>query len=1298
MSCQEDGQGHVIANHLHPTDSCHSQYPEFGSDNQNQIESKPELILDLNKILANHYIKLPQQLLFAFDFNLEVPVLIDTGANISLIDKSLWKGKFNKLPTTIKGVSGSASTLGTVKYGLDLQLGETEPHLFHITDSALGYILVGMDFLKKKKLSLNTEEGLLSDIEGQKHIRLLRSNMPPTVTFENNNTIIPTNTTKYCVEDEFTEWDTNDFVNKTGFSEPEHGDMGMSTLSDEQELTVPSFSTEMTDTYPESDESDIWNSTIEEEYTPWNRDDDGLETLTQLEIENQGPSLAGENVACMSLVKSKQELCLEVLARFPNITKEPCYKSPPKHDFVLDIEVLPSFRPSVQRARPCSTADQRLIDEEMEDLIAKGAMRRGSSIIASPITIAKKKDGSRRICVDYTILNKQIVSLNYPLPTLQSIPLKIKRKHKWFSTLDIKAAYRGLPLSEKASRLAAIVTHSGVYLPLRTTFGIKTAPAKFCELVANLINGLESSVFAYLDDFLVFSESFEEHLEHLTQLLERINNFGLFLNTKKCKFAQEHVQFVGWSISSTGVRPLNNKVEAITELNRPRTITELRSFLGSVNFYRNFVPNVSRTTAPLSDLLKGPKQRKSAKIKWESEHQEAFEKIKQDLTEAVTLNFEDADLPLILCSDASLTHAGAVLEQQTDKNDMATRRPLAFFSKAFPPRVRVRSTFNRELQSLYMAVKHFRYRLKGRELLIFVDSAALARAISNGHGVHSPTEEAMIQYILEFQPSITHIPGKENIVADCLSRPPPGTDQEEPDDTTLIAERPTVGHIQCDPQNSVFFNDGNTSSNEEWEEESNEEISTEEKITLTPQLIAHHQGLDNEAIFKTSLLARSGRSLFDVVEKKLLGSDFIIVGIETKKEKIFKPIIPHSLRATVFNQFHSIVHQGRRRTLSAIDGHYFWPEMARDIGEWVKTCPLCQSCKVTRKNIQRLANFPGNPERLRNVHIDLIGPLEESNGCRYIMTCRDRGTGYLMTIPLENKTSFLVVTTFCQMWIGVFGIPEVIITDNGKEFKNSSFDKLCDRLGMKHHFTTPYHPQSNGMVERIHRSIKTALRTLKDSSTWAFELPMITFTLNSLPVDTNSFTPFQHVFGQPSRLPGTFLFGEEKGNSNHPDTQQTLAFFNAMSHHHKSTRKFGETPCFIEKDLFSCSHVWVRNEAPSHSLARLYVGPYLVLDRHEKYFVIATKTGASKISVDRLKTAHLRQNNYFPSDFGLGTAETLSHPGDVRKTGNFDEQDTSDTTHEETDNTPHNIGTMRNQTPQHGYNLRHRGNHRALYS
>ena len=208
-------------------------------------------------------------------------------------------------------------------------------------------------------------------------------------------------------------------------------------------------------------------------------------------------------------------------------------------------------------------------------------------------------------------------------------------------------------------------------------------------------------------------------------------------------------------------------------------------------------------------------------------------------------------------------------------------------------------------------------------------------------------------------------------------------------------------------------------------------------------------------------------------KKKLLGTDLFVIGVESRKEKIFKPIIPHSLRATVFNQFHSIVHQGRQRTLSTIDGHYFWPGMTRDIVEWVKK----------------------------------------------------------------------------------------------------------------------------------------------------------------------------------------------------------------------------------EKDLFSCSHVWVRNEAPSHSLARLHVGPYLVLDRHEKYFVIATKSGAAKISIDRLKTAYLRPDNYFPPDFGLSTAETLSHSGDERRTDNSDEQDTTETTNEEADSTPHDNGTRTNHdAPQHGYILRQRGNHRTLYS
>ena len=369
------------------------------------------------------------------------------------------------------------------------------------------------------------------------------------------------------------------------------------------------------------------------------------------------------------------------------------------------------------------------------------------------------------------MLNQHTIPLSYPLPLIQDLPDRLTREHRLFTVLDLREAYHSLPLTERAQELAAIVSHSGGYLPVRCPFGLRNAPAAFSALVAEVISGYETFCFVYLDDFIIFSKSLENHVTHVRLILRRLDEYGLKLNDSKCSFAQEEVTFLGHAISKHGLRPLTDKVEAIANIQPPSTLKELRALLGALNYYRSFIPNIAETLAPLYDLLKGPKQKRSAPIPWDSPHQAAFIAAIEKLKNATHLSFDDISLPVILTTDASLHHAGAVLEQGNTAEDLANTRPLAFFSKALPKRRTPPSTFHRELCALYLAIRHFKYKIRGRRLIVRTDHASLVTAIKNGHGEHSPIEQRMIDTIQQYGPIMIHIAGKNNNWADFLSRP-----------------------------------------------------------------------------------------------------------------------------------------------------------------------------------------------------------------------------------------------------------------------------------------------------------------------------------------------------------------------------------------------------------------------------------------------------------------------------------------------------------------------------------------------
>ena len=302
--------------------------------------------------------------------------------------------------------------------------------------------------------------------------------------------------------------------------------------------------------------------------------------------------------------------------------------------------------------------------------------------------------------------------------------------------------------------------------------------------------------------------------------------------------------------------------------------------------------------------------------------------------------------------------------------------------------------------------------------------------------------------------------------------------------------------------------------------------------------------------------------------------------------------------------------------------------MNSDIALWVRFCPKCQSCKVSRHNRARLSNYPTINNRMHTVHTDLVGPLRPSKGFRYVLTIRDRATGFLAATPLKDKSALSVVTAFNNHFIGIFGVPTIIISDNGKEFCAHIFKDFCKSLGVTHKRVTTYHPQSNGYIERAHRILKVALRALEDPSDWADELPKIILAINNQRSDESEFTPHQQTFGMPGRVPGIFFF--DQPSDTNPNTLNTYAFMENMRYHHRTARPLASNQPYIEKNLFNCDKVWVRNDASKPPLAPIYNGPFKVIRRAEKYFILLTPSGISKVSIDRCKVAYEQNINGRP--------------------------------------------------------------------
>nr|VZI32596.1 unnamed protein product [Spirometra erinaceieuropaei] len=471
------------------------------------------------------------------------------------------------------------------------------------------------------------------------------------------------------------------------------------------------------------------------------------------------------------------------------------------------------------------------------------------------------------------------------------------------------------------------------------------------------------------------------------------------------------------------------------------------------------------------------------------------------------------------------------------------------------------STFSRELLVIYLVIRHFRHLLEGRDFSVHTDHKPLTYALKAKPDLYSPREVRHLDYISQFTADIRYVRGSDNVVADALSRADINT-------LTPDFDLPKLADLQT-------------------ADESIADLRTSTTLQLRD----------------APLPASPGTILCDWST----GTP--------------RPVVPPSYRKVVFDHFNSLSYPGIRAGRKLIAARFVWPKMNSDIALWTKRCLVCQKNKVHRHTFSPPSTFAVPDVRFHHVHLDLVDPLPLSRGYTHILTAVYRFTRWSIAVSISDTSAENIAMVFLTHWISTFGVPATLTTDRGSQFQSSLFSEFPKLLGCAHITTTAYHPASNGLVERLHCQLKSVLMSRTKSASWSDTLPLALLGIRSTVKEGIQCTAAELVYGTPFRLPSEFV-QPSTTNPNIPSTfvQQLKQ---RMAQLRPTPTRLTSKHVFVHEDLKSAPFVFVRHEAVRKSLCSPYDGPYKVLQRMDKYYVIQKADKTDTVSIDRLKPAYV---------------------------------------------------------------------------
>ena len=716
-----------------------------------------------------------------------------------------------------------------------------------------------------------------------------------------------------------------------------------------------------------------------------------------------------------------QQLPQGILSEYSDLFEDKVGKLPIKYKITLDTEVSPVVRPV--RTVPVAIKDklkQTLNKMVKEKIIAP--VTEPTDWVSALVVTTKKNSEDIRVCIDPGDLNRAIKRPRYPMRTIEEAVANMPGA-KYFTILDAKSAFYQIPLDEESSYITTFGTPFGRFRYLRMPMGISSASEVYQRGIEHLLAGYPC--VAIMDDILVHGTTEAIHDQNLREVLQRLREIGLKLAVHKCRYKLPEVRYIGHILSSEGIKPDPEKVQAIVKMPTPENTGDILRFMGMVKYLAKFVPNLSEKAAPLNELL-----RKDREWQWDTPQQKSFERVKQGIAQATNLAYFDVKKEVTVTCDASKGGLGGACLQEG--------KPISYTSRALTGPETNYAQIEKELLAVVFACTKFRDFIYGKKVTIETDHQPLVTIAKKPLATAPARLQRLLLKLQNYNFNLIYKKGKDLHVADALSR-------------AFLPYTPTSDNDMLDYEVLSVL------------PVSSEKMEELRKATAEDECL--------QKIHKYALIGwpvRDGgvspeiRPYFSFRDE-LIPEDGVIL----KGDKI---VVPTSLQQDYAQQVHR-GHIGLEATKRRAKDIMFWPTMNRDIEKLVEQCGICNSLKHHQQR-EPLMPYPVPNRPWAIVGTDLF----EWRSHTYLITV-DSYSGWFEINTLTNTSTAMIVKKL-KGHFARFGIPDLLISDSGSQYESREFQDFKKAWGFNHVASSPHFHSSNGLAEK---AVQTAKRLLEKS-------------------------------------------------------------------------------------------------------------------------------------------------------------------------------------------------------------------------